>query len=67
LAQEAAADRFSGAVIMAQGDEVLFRGAYGLADRRTGAPLTPEHRFRLASLSKQFTAAAVLQLQDRGV
>lgn len=67
LAGEAAADRFSGAVIVARGDQVLFRGAYGLADRGAGAPLTPEHRFRLASVSKQFTAALVLKLQDQGV
>jgi CubicO group peptidase (beta-lactamase class C family) len=67
LQAEAAADRFSGAVIVTRGDELLFRGAYGPADRGEGVPLTPEHRFRLASVSKQFTAAAVLQLQDRGV
>jgi CubicO group peptidase (beta-lactamase class C family) len=66
LQAEAAADRFSGAVIVARGDQVLHRAAYGPADRKTGAPLTPEHRFRLASLSKQFTAAAVLRLQDQG-
>ena len=67
LQGEAAADRFSGAVLVARGDTVLHRGAYGLADRGTRAPLTPETRFRIASLSKQFTAAAVLQLQDKGV
>jgi CubicO group peptidase (beta-lactamase class C family) len=67
LQAEAAADRFSGAVIVARGDTVLHRAAYGPADRARGAPLTPEHRFRLASLSKQFTAAAVLRLQDQGV
>jgi CubicO group peptidase (beta-lactamase class C family) len=67
LQAEAAAGRFSGAVIVARGDRVLFRGAYGPADRGTGERLTPEHRFRLASVSKQFTAAAILQLQDRGV
>jgi len=67
LEAEAAADRFSGAVIVARGDEVLFRGAYGRADRARGVPLKPEHRFRLASVSKQFTAAAVLRLQDQGV
>ena len=67
LEQEAEAGRFSGAVLVARGDAVLFRQAYGMADRARGAPLTPEARFRIASLSKQFTAAAVLQLQDRGV
>ena len=67
LQAEAAADRFSGAVIVARGGQVLHRAAYGLADREQGVPLTPEHRFRLASLSKQFTAAALLRLQDKGV
>lgn len=67
LETEAAAGRFSGALLVAQGERVVFRGAYGLADRGRGLPLTPEHRFRIASLSKQFTAAAVLRLQDRGV
>ena len=67
LQTEAAADRFSGAVIVTRGDDLLFRGAYGLADRGEDGPLTPEHRFRLASVSKQFTAAAVLLLQDQGV
>ena len=52
---------------MARGDQVVFRQAYGLADRASGAPLTPDSRFRIASVSKQFTAAAVLQLQDKGV
>jgi CubicO group peptidase (beta-lactamase class C family) len=67
LQQESAAGRYSGVVLVARGDQVLFRQAYGLADRASGAPLTPEHRFRIASVSKQFTAAAVLQLQDKGV
>ena len=67
LTAEAAADRFSGAVLVGQGEQVLFRRAYGFADRAAKAPLTPEHRFRIASLSKQFTAAAVLRLQDQGV
>ena len=67
LAERAAADEFSGAVIVARGDAVLFRGAYGFADREARTPLTPEHRFRIGSLSKQFTAALILRLHDQGV
>lgn len=67
LEAESAAGRFSGAVLVARGDRVLFREAYGLADRAKGEPLTPEHRFRIASVSKQFTAALILRLHDRGV
>lgn len=61
------AGRFTGGVLVARGDEVLFRRVYGMADQRTGTPLELNSRFRLASVSKQFTAAAVLRLQDEGV
>jgi len=59
--------RFSGAVLVAKGDRVLFRQVYGLADRGAGAPVELTSRFRLASVSKQFTAAAILRLQDEGM
>lgn len=66
LQREAEAGRFMGAVLVARGDEILFRQAYGTADVATGAPLRIGDRFRLASISKQFTAAAILKLQDDG-
>ncbi|HEV2082751.1 MAG TPA: serine hydrolase domain-containing protein [Brevundimonas sp.] len=67
LDEQAARGRFGGVVLVAKGDRVLFRQAYGLADRETGAPVELNSRFRLASVSKQFTAAAILRLQDEGV
>jgi CubicO group peptidase (beta-lactamase class C family) len=66
LQSEAQAGRFMGAVLVARGDEILFRQAYGPADVTTGAPNLISSRFRLASVSKQFTAAAILKLQDEG-
>jgi CubicO group peptidase (beta-lactamase class C family) len=57
---------FAGAVLVARGDEVLFQGGYGKADLELDVPNTPETVFRLGSLTKQFTAAAILQLQDQG-
>lgn len=57
---------FMGAVLVARGDRILFRQVYGMADVERGVPLTPTTRFRLASISKQFTAAAILKLQDEG-
>jgi CubicO group peptidase (beta-lactamase class C family) len=57
---------FMGAVLVAQGDRILFRQAYGMADIQNEVPLTVGARFRLASISKQFTAAAILKLQDEG-
>lgn len=59
--------QFTGGVLVARGDEVLFRQVHGFADRSTGTPLQLNSRFRLASVSKQFTAAAILRLQDEGV
>lgn len=58
---------FSGAVLVARGDQVLFRQVYGMADHEADRPLALDSRFRLASVSKQFTAAAILKLQDEGV
>ncbi|MEQ7155767.1 serine hydrolase domain-containing protein [Brevundimonas aurifodinae] len=67
LRREAEAGRFMGGVLVMRGDDVLFRQVYGVADADTGAPLALNSRFRLASLSKQVTAAAILRLQDDGV
>lgn len=62
----AAENRFMGGVLVARGDEVLFRQVYGPANVAEGRPLELDSRFRLASVSKQFTAAAILRLQDQG-
>jgi CubicO group peptidase (beta-lactamase class C family) len=48
------------------GGETLFRGAYGLASLELAVPLTPRSRFRIASVSKQFTVTAVLMLAAQG-
>ncbi len=62
-----ASGQFTGGVLVARGDEVLFRQVHGFANRNLGTPLELNSRFRLASISKQFTAAAILRLQDEGV
>lgn len=65
---QAASERgFSGAVLVAKGDQVLFRQVYGLANYERAQPLALDSKFRLASVSKQFTAVAILKLQDQGV
>jgi len=57
---------FSGAVLVAKDDNVLFSHAYGLADRKRGIPNTLRTRFRIGSMNKMFTAVAILQLADAG-
>ncbi len=57
---------FSGVIYIARGDRVLFQQGYGLADPTFDIPNTPATRFHIASISKAFTAAAVLLLEERG-
>ncbi len=57
---------FSGAVLMTQAGEVVFEGSYGYADRATRTPITPATRFGLASVTKMFTAAAIVDLVASG-
>lgn len=63
----AAAGQFSGAVLVARGDVILYETAYGLADRARGIPNTVDTRFNLASLDKMFTGVAIMQLVERGL
>ena len=57
---------FSGAVLVARDGKPVFRRAFGLANREWDIPNTPETKFRLGSITKQFTAASVLQLAEQG-
>jgi CubicO group peptidase (beta-lactamase class C family) len=58
--------RFSGAVLVAKGDRVLFRKGYGFADVARRAPYTPETRHAVASITKMFTSMAALKQRDSG-
>lgn len=56
-----------GAVVLALRDgQPVVRASYGLADLETGTPATPETNYRLASVTKQFTAASILLLAEDG-
>ncbi|NPV10065.1 MAG: beta-lactamase family protein [Anaerolineae bacterium] len=57
---------FSGVVLVAHAGEVVFTGSYGLADRAQGRPLTDDTRFYVGQLAEEFTAAAVLILEQEG-
>lgn len=56
--------QFSGAVLVAKGDKVLYRGAIGNAVEEWNIPNDVDTRFRIGSLTKQFTAALILQLAE---
>ena len=60
------AGRFDGTAVVADAGEVIYERGFGEADRSWGIANAPDTRFRIASLTKQFTAALVLQLAEAG-
>jgi CubicO group peptidase (beta-lactamase class C family) len=56
---------FNGAVLVAKNEKILYSNQIGIADFRNKEPLNKESAFQLASVSKQFTAAAIMLLNER--
>jgi CubicO group peptidase (beta-lactamase class C family) len=54
------------AVLVAKDGKILFEKAYGLADVEHAIPISLETKFNIASITKPFTAAAILKLQEEG-
>ena len=59
-------NNFMGAVLIAQKGQVLLKKGYGRANYELNTENTPDTRFHIASVSKPFTSAAILLLQQRG-
>ncbi len=55
------------AVLVAIDGQTVFARSYGMANLKTNEPISPTTKFELASVSKQFTAMAVMILSDRGL
>jgi CubicO group peptidase (beta-lactamase class C family) len=60
------AQNFSGAILVAHQGRVLFKNAYGFANAEWSVPNTPQTKFEIGSLTKQFTATAILHLVEAG-
>lgn len=58
---------FSGTVLASRGDSVVYERSFGMANYELRMPVTSMTRFNIASLTKTFTAAAILRLQDQGL
>lgn len=54
------------AVIVAQDGQIIYQKGFGYANIEHRVPITPETKFRIGSITKQFTAAAILKLQEEG-
>ncbi len=59
-------NHFMGTVLVARGDKVLFSKGYGFANLEWDIPNTPDTKFRIGSISKQFTAVLILKLEEQG-
>jgi CubicO group peptidase (beta-lactamase class C family) len=51
---------FNGAVLVSQKGKVVYKKAFGIADRDWNTPSTTDTKFKIASLSKAFTALAIM-------
>ncbi|MEO6883412.1 MAG: serine hydrolase domain-containing protein [Bacteroidia bacterium] len=59
-------NHFNGDVLVAQEGQILYENSFGVADRKTKDSLKIQSDFQLGSVSKQFTAVAIMMLKERG-
>lgn len=59
-------EEFSGAILMAKGDNIIQKRAYGLASKELDVKNKIDTKFNIASITKTFTAVAILQLYEEG-
>ena len=57
--------KFNGTVLVSEGGKIIYEHAFGLADQETKELLKPGSSFYLASVAKQFTAMAIMMLQEK--
>src|SRR5256886_3418647 len=57
---------FSGSILIAQNGKVLVSKGYGMANAELEVPNTPQTKFRVGSITKAFTAIAIMRLHERG-
>jgi CubicO group peptidase (beta-lactamase class C family) len=57
---------FDGSVLVARKGEIVYKNAYGIANREWDVPMTTETKFKIGSISKPFTALIILQLVNEG-
>jgi CubicO group peptidase (beta-lactamase class C family) len=58
---------FNGSVLIAWKGRVVLKKSYGMANETIGLPNTPQTKFFIGSITKQFTATAILILEERGL
>jgi len=59
-------EQFNGSVLVAENGKVIYKKGLGLANMEWNIPNEPDTKFRLGSITKQFTATLILQLVEQG-
>jgi len=62
----AGADVFSGTIVLAKNGEIVYKGAFGVANKDFNAPNRIDTKFNLGSMNKMFTAVSIAQLVEKG-
>lgn len=57
---------FNGNILVAKNNKVIYKGTFGFTDVTKTKRLTSEYRFNIGSITKEFSAVALLQLQEQG-
>jgi D-alanyl-D-alanine carboxypeptidase len=66
IAERVRSDKFSGTVLAARDTNIIFKNAYGFADKRFNTPNKIDTKFNLGSINKFFTRLAIAQLAEAG-
>jgi CubicO group peptidase (beta-lactamase class C family) len=66
LSEQFKADEPGATVLVARRGEVIYKKAFGMANLELNVPMKADNVFRIASITKQFTAVAILQLMEQG-
>lgn len=59
--------KFSGNVLLAKNNEIIFNESYGYSNKEKGIKNTPETKFMIGSMTKAITALCIIQLSEKGM
>ena len=57
--------KFSGSVLLAKNNEIIFNESYGYSDKEKGIKNTPQTKFMIGSMTKPITALCIMQLSEK--
>lgn len=66
LSEQFKASETGGTALIAKKGQIIYKKAFGMADLELNIPMQADNVFRIGSISKQFTAVAILQLMEQG-